>query len=65
MGITSPLLAKNFEKFPAILRMDAAYYRDKKIKYPRLSELTPRILKTKSSKDIEKSLLLNNGLEKV
>ena len=45
--------------------MDAAYYREKKLKYPKQSELTPKILKTKSSKDIDKSLLLNNGLEKV
>ena len=45
--------------------MDSSYYREKKLKDPKLSELTPKVLKTKSSKDIEKSLLLNNGLEKV
>jgi len=65
IGISSPLLARNFEKFPAILRMDSAYYRDKKLKDPKVCELTPKILKTKTSKDISQSLLLNNGLEKV
>ena len=65
LGISSPLLARNFDRFPAILRMDSAYYREKKLKDPKICELTPKILKTKSSKEISHSLLLNNGLEKV
>ena len=65
LGISSPLLARNFDRFPAILRMDSAYYREKKIKDPKQCELNPKILKTKSSKEISQSLLLNNGLEKV
>ena len=35
LGISSPLLARNFDKFPAILRMDSAYYREKKLKDPK------------------------------
>lgn len=34
LGISSPLLARNFREFPAILRMDAPYYREKKWKDP-------------------------------
>ena len=65
LGISSPLLAKNFDRFPAILRMDSAYYRDKKIKDPKVCGLTPKILKSKCSKEINQSLMLSNGLEKV
>ena len=40
LGVSSPLLAKNFEKFHAILRLDQAYYNEKKIKNPKNEELT-------------------------
>ena len=34
LGISSPLLARNFQQFPAILHMDSSYFRDKKFKDP-------------------------------
>jgi hypothetical protein len=65
LGVSSPLLAKNFEKFHSILRLDTAYYSEKKLKNPKNEELTQKILKQKHSKESGKALLLNNGLEKV
>ena len=40
LGISSPLLARNFQQCPAILRMDTAYYREKKLRDPKECELT-------------------------
>jgi len=65
LGISSPLLARNFQQFPAILRMDAQYYRDKKWKDPKECEMTSKILKAKRSQESDRSLLLNNGIERV
>ena len=39
LGISSPLLARNFQQFPAILRLDANYYKDKKWRDPKHCEL--------------------------
>lgn len=39
LGISSPLLARNFQQFPAILRLDSAFFRDKKVKDPKECEL--------------------------
>lgn len=65
LGISSPLLARNFQQFPAILRMDSAFYRDKKWKDPKESELNAKFLKSKRSQEADRALSLNNGLEKV
>ena len=35
IGISSPLLAKYFEKFPAILHLDEPFFKDKKSKNPK------------------------------
>ena len=40
LGISSPLLTRNFQQFPAILRLDSAYYKEKKWKDPKVTELT-------------------------
>ena len=65
LGVSSPLLSKNFEKFHAILRLDSAYYSDKRLKNPKYEELTSKILKQKYSKESNNALLQNNGLEKI
>ena len=65
LGISSPLLARNFQQFPAILRLDSAFFTDKKLKDPKQCEMTQKTLRTKRSQEAEKALLLNNGLERV
>ena len=65
LGVSSPLLAKNFDKVHAILRLDSAYFQDKKLKNPKSEELTQKVLKEKSSKASSNALLLNNGMEKI
>ncbi len=56
LGISSPLLARNFQQFPAILRMDNAYYRDKKWRDPKDSELNAKLLKAKRSQEADRAL---------
>jgi hypothetical protein len=65
LGVSSPLLAKNFEKFHAILRMDSAYYQDKKLNDPKTEKIDQKVLRNKCSRESSNALLLNNGLEKV
>ena len=43
LGISSPLLTKNFGSFPAILRFDSTFFTDKKIENPKLVRLNPEI----------------------
>lgn len=45
--------------------MDAAFYRDKKWKDPAHCEMTSKTLRAKRSAESDKSLLLNNGIERV
>ena len=49
LGISSPLLARNFQQFPAILHMDSSYFRDKKFKDPAQCAMTSKILRAKRS----------------
>ena len=65
LGISSPLLTRNFQQFPAILRLDSAYYKEKKWKDPKVTELTQKVLKARKSSESDRALLLNNGIEKV
>ena len=65
LGISSPLLTRNFQQFPAILHLDSAYYKEKKWKDPKACELTQKVLKARKSSESERALLLNNGLDKV
>merc|ERR1712048_1403150 len=65
LGVSSPLLARNFQQFPAILRLDSAYFAEKKVKDPKTCELNHKILRAKRSQEAERALLLNNGLDRV
>jgi hypothetical protein len=39
IGVSSPLLTKNFASFPAILRLDNNYFKDSKTINPKTSPL--------------------------
>jgi hypothetical protein len=62
LGVSSPLLTKNFGSFPAILRFDSTFFNDKKIENPKSVPLTPEIASSyeKAYKTACNSLQLKN-----
>ena len=60
IGVSSPLLTKNFGSFPAILRLDNNFFKDQKMVNPKTTPLKHDSNIKKTFKEAKQALLIKN-----
>jgi len=60
IGVSSPLLTKNFGSFPAILRLDNNFFKDQKMVNPKTTPLKHDSNIKKTFKEAKQALLMKN-----